>query len=82
MRLIDADALVFDLQGGEAVSAEAIHAAPTADAAPARRGVWLNRVSGFFEMGVCSQCGESCCRIVGRYCPNCGARMDGGDAQC
>lgn len=43
---------------------------------PVRHGVWLNRVSGFFEMGVCSQCGESCCRVVGRYCPNCGARMD------
>lgn len=49
---------------------------PSVDAEPVRHGEWLNRLNGMFQMGMCSVCG-SVCRDTGRFCPNCGARMDG-----
>ena len=56
---------------------------PAADVEPVRHGQWSDgalidpkgtwRINGFY----CSVCGELC---VGKakYCPNCGAKMDGG----
>lgn len=44
---------------------------------PVQHGEWLNRLSGMFQMGTCSVCGSTS-RDVGRFCPSCGARMDGG----
>lgn len=58
----------------------AINAIPAADVAPVVHGVWacvnkIDPISGYR----CSKCR----RIVGfdltPYCPNCGAKMDGGD---
>ena len=58
----------------------AIDNAPTADVAPVRHGEWEIVVgSNGKEYMVCT-----CCRVsqdltgVFTYCPNCGAKMDGG----
>lgn len=60
--------------------AEDFHSIPAADVAPVVHGVWarvhkIDPISGYR----CSKCR----RIVGfdltPYCPNCGAKMDGGD---
>ena len=61
--------------------AEDFYSIPAADVAPVVRGVWgrvnkIDPISGYR----CSKCR----RIVGfdltPYCPNCGAKMDGGDS--
>lgn len=62
---------------------------PTADVAPVVHGSW-KEFSDDFEICAtefeCSVCKESFCtseltdkefRVMMRYCPNCGARMDG-----
>ena len=60
---------------------ELIRDAPAADVAPVRHGEWEIVVgSNGKEYMVCT-----CCRVsqdltgVFTYCPNCGAKMDGGD---
>lgn len=52
---------------------------PAADVAPIRHGRW--RCHGDCGVTECSVCGWSIEEYVGDYdfCPNCGARMDGGD---
>lgn len=51
---------------------------PAVDAAPVARGEWieLHEENGH-EVGTCSHCRHV--RIVDNYCPNCGAKMDGGN---
>ena len=85
MRLIDADALpvTFD---GHIVSVWKcdLNAAPTIDAAPVVHGewkVWSDDRNAYD----CSVCGTTFVLYEGtptdndwNYCPNCGARMDGG----
>lgn len=77
MRLIDADTL--PKYTGTALSAvdvaRAVEAAPTID--PVKHGNWVD-VNGIYAIcSVCKaevyQCGEW------RYCPKCGASMDGGE---
>lgn len=87
MRLIDADALPeYD---GTALSAagfcEAVEDAPTIEAEPVRRGRWLPDTRCYYDIKfVCSACGTSqyapliCDKPTWGYCPNCGAKMDGG----
>lgn len=87
MRLIIAERVKKDLQDiagcgakpgtwergwDEAINAaiETIDDAPTVDAEPVRHGMWWR---GAF----CSQCGGRGEQEF-RYCPNCGAKMDGG----
>ena len=57
---------------------------PAADVAPVRHGQW--RCHGDCGVTECSVCGWSIEEYVGdyAYCPNCGAKMDGGvdDATC
>ena len=57
--------------------------APTIDVAPVRHGRW-EKSSGLYS---CSECGMTCPYDVQadaieywacNYCPNCGAKMDGG----
>lgn len=56
---------------------------PAADVAPVMHGEWReNGLNGYAYAFICSKCGY----IDGypfndrfRYCPNCGAKMDGGD---
>lgn len=86
MRLIDADALMKKICGNECGSVcdeecenaecnfyDYIMDAPTIEAEPARHGV--------FEHGdTCNVCGFICevsDATHYRYCPNCGAKMDG-----
>ena len=82
-RLIDADAIVYDI--GEIddglckrtelyVTNEAIAQQPTIDAVPVKHGKWREYPIAD-GMNQCSECGvlrfgES------NYCPNCGCRMD------
>lgn len=92
MRLIDADRLKDSIKKLEAESPDIktariidrtiqeifpqiIDDEPTIDAEPVKRGRW--------EVGgVCSECGFMHDDFAVKwfsYCPNCGARMDGGD---
>ncbi len=54
---------------------------PTADVAPVRHGYWINE--NFYTH--CSACGKMAIydkygqEVESDYCPNCGAKMDGGD---
>lgn len=52
--------------------------APAINAAPVVRGEWmeLHEENGH-EVGTCSHCRHV--RIVDNYCPNCGAKMNGGN---
>lgn len=61
-----------------------IECAPTLDAAPVRHGKWIDegQYADFFphHAWLCSECGEHVIEIDTpwyKYCPNCGARMDG-----
>lgn len=56
---------------------------PAADVVPVRHGRWaLNKKYGDYE---CSECGQGDVNAMNftnlkmRYCPNCGARMDGAE---
>lgn len=55
----------------------AIANAPTVDAAPVVRGRWKRRGR---NLGECSECVEIV-MVRYPYCPNCGAKMDGGDGR-
>ena len=53
----------------------AIEEAPTIEAVPVVHGRWERVGDSSYE---CSACGcISCCK--GDYCPDCGAKMDGGE---
>lgn len=66
---------------GMALYAEHIKSIPAADVAPVVRGKW--EVDGHHIR--CTNCGEYMCakdqegiEIPREFCPNCGAKMDGG----
>jgi hypothetical protein len=62
-----------------------INNAPTADAVPVVRGEWIHGChdGAGTEFCYCSECYEDALKDKGgytefsRYCPNCGAKMDG-----
>lgn len=59
---------------------ELINAIPAADVAPVGHGVWvcvnkIDPISGYR----CSKCRRRVGFDLTPYCPNCGAKMDGGD---
>ena len=67
--------------GVDAIDIKDVDAIPAADVAPVRHGEWEIVVgSNGKEYMVCT-----CCRVsqdltgVFTYCPNCGAKMDGGE---
>ena len=72
---------------GEIVTLEDFDRQPTIDAEPVRHGEWIltkerNIWDEFTEVLKCSECGKFASRGQGievrhRYCPNCGAKMDG-----
>ena len=76
MRLIDAELLEeqFGISDADILAKEEIRFAPTVDAVPVVHG---HRVDdgGFYAR--CSQC-DGVLPICANYCPNCGAKMDGG----
>ena len=60
---------------------------PAADVAPVRHGRWEDSIDEWFgpDVYTCSKCRESYVLVEGtpkqnlwHYCPNCGAKMDGG----
>ena len=65
-----------------AVPVEEIEKAEAVDAAPVVHGRWISQDSTYTKYQ-CSACKERNFDGVGRYCPNCGARMDkeAGNAQ-
>lgn len=58
---------------------ECILAEPAADVAPVVHGRW-NNMDGYKTRKVCSECGWDVPEYgkFYSYCPNCGAKMDGG----
>ena len=60
-----------------------IHSEKAADVAPVRHGKWIDgrcTVCGWEEPDVCTWLGyDSEAWIEPPYCPNCGAKMDGGN---
>ena len=91
MRLIDADALcaeidkyVYPITTNNLMGAadayfrikHLIEQATTIEAEPVRHGQWL--YEGYTGKEFCSNCGEIQECFEPRYCPNCGAKMDGG----
>lgn len=67
---------------------EAVHRLPVADVAPVRHGLWIWHEESFEY-----ECSDCSCRFdyektyelfdhgfqFANFCPNCGAKMDGGD---
>ena len=64
----------------------AILDAPAADVVPVVHGRWVDAYpdiesNPMFMYGICSECGfEQGISKYLNYCPNCGAKMDGGDS--
>lgn len=62
---------------------QSIAEVPTVDVAPVRHGKWI--ITEHSEYGVeakCSECGYEVIfgrYHIGKYCPFCGAKMDGGN---
>ena len=94
MRLIDADALGVGLCSRDVLPADycagwngmirLLEKAPTVDAVPVVHGRWVHkgpRFRGGVDWWHCSNCGSlaSGAEIKFRYCPHCGARMDGAE---
>ena len=52
---------------------------PAADVAPVRHGRWVDNGIPDSILSGCSVCGFTCGSSSFFYCPNCGAKMDGGD---
>ena len=55
---------------------------PAADVAPVRHGRWLDISDIDHDSKLCSSCGIGVTGLLAKrcnYCPNCGAKMDGGD---
>lgn len=91
---MDADGIETDEEDKRDAIAELINGVPSADVAPVRHGHWdvrepmpMHDIKGNLSWGnwyVCTGCGFATTAIEGhitqyRYCPNCGARMDGED---
>lgn len=70
------------------ICTQEINSIPAADVAPVVHGRWIHSryedCSDQFELVKCSQCNHEAYAMAfyvrgGNYCPNCGAKMDGGD---
>ena len=61
------------------VIGEIVDEVPAADAAPVVHGHWIRQDESFTRFK-CSnpECGIENCSGFENYCPNCGAKMDGG----
>lgn len=86
MRLIDADALIKELDRKHYSMAirKQIYSQPTIYAVPVVRGKWIDDKSAtngllFFDIPKCSVCGSNPGIVTGRpyFCPWCGADMRG-----
>lgn len=61
---------------------DALENVPAANVAPVRHAEWVVCGDGDNVPWMCSHCGKTTAHkykvIYGKYCPNCGAKMDGG----
>lgn len=69
--------------GVDAIDIEDVDAIPAADVAPVRHGQWVHEhISEGYAWVICSECEAVIHKILINkrlnYCPNCGAKMDGG----
>lgn len=64
----------------DAVIGRKIDAAPTIDAVPVVHGEWIrgDKLAWQLEHYICSVCSTILWGKRRNYCPNCGAKMDGG----
>ena len=69
--------------GVDAIDIKDVDAIPAADVAPVRHGRWIYHIDDLFPGDSTQEC--SCCHeeeyltlYNENYCPNCGAKMDGG----
>ena len=86
MRLIDADALMRDIEQYHLSNGKFqywVELQSTVDAVPVRHGKWIDegQYADYYPHHAwrCSECGEHVIEIDTpwyKYCPNCGARMD------
>ena len=87
MRLIDADALMaedfadsFIDSYDQAIFEAIIEKTPTIEAEPVKHGRWIefkNPVIGrYFTCSICGKDENHHTAVVGKYCWNCGAKMD------
>ena len=85
MRLIDADAMRNDwLENGQNeyvydtnAFLQSIDEQPTIEAEPVRHARYIPDMN-YRTLGNCGLCGGDV-TCIQNYCPNCGAKMDGGD---
>lgn len=78
MRLVDADMLKKNIPTEEINARIALATAPTVDSEPVKHGRWIS-INGWVECSVCHREPPNETNIESDYCPNCGARMDGGE---
>ena len=75
--------------GAVDVVGSAIYKLPAADVVPVKHGHWIS-LDDYFEDAQCSECGDAL--VIGdcsfndfcecyKFCPNCGAKMDGGEGE-
>lgn len=82
MRLIDADALkeAMNYNGACGICFRYVDDADTIDAAPVRHGRWLDICKTDARLRECSVCHNWQVhyeKYIPKYCPECGAKMDG-----
>lgn len=80
VRLVDLDAVIdcLEVEWGYEGIREDLYSLPVVDAVPIVHGKWGdNGISGSMLVK-CSVCGFDCGANSFSYCPNCGAKMDGG----
>lgn len=87
-RLIDADALIHELNNSHYPGAPYVDAgisiaigkvcdAPTID--PERKGKWIDKHAG---IATCSECGDRWgVHSMMKFCPSCGAKMEKGEQE-
>lgn len=74
------DVLKHDEQCNYAISC--VESAPAADVAPVVHSYWEHKITSYGEIvGICHNCKYPVSWFweLTKFCPNCGARMDGGN---
>ena len=77
----DADGYeVDDADEKRAIITDLVNGIPAVDAAPLVHGRWQSWHTSIGYIEQCSECGAGYDGVTEwSYCPNCGAKMDGGD---